>query len=64
MPGPFYQMIGEMLGEKLPLLIFTNRTSFTVSLDCMVSSYEDNKYKISTHRKSLESQVVSTSDSD
>jgi hypothetical protein len=33
MPGIFYSLLGEYLSEKLPLIIFTNRASFKISLD-------------------------------
>ena len=39
MPGVFYSLLGEFLGEKLPLIIFTNRDSFKVSLDYQLEMY-------------------------
>lgn len=39
-PGHVYGMIGEYLSEKLPLIIFTNRTSFEVCLTYQITSYQ------------------------
>ena len=39
MPGKVYYLIGEFLGEKLPLLVFTNRTSFKVCLTYQINVY-------------------------
>lgn len=41
LPGVFYRMVGEFLGEKLPLIIFTNRISFKVSLSHQIEFYEN-----------------------
>lgn len=40
-PGHVYGMIGDYLCEKLPLIIFTNRTSFTVCLTYQIESYQN-----------------------
>ena len=40
LPGEVYQLIGDYLGEKLPLIIFTNRLSFKTSLDFQSSLYD------------------------
>ena len=32
LPGVCYKLFGEFLGEKLPLIIFTNKQSFKTSL--------------------------------
>jgi hypothetical protein len=40
LPGNVYSLLGEFLGEKLPLIIFTNRTSFKVSLNHQLKVYD------------------------
>ena len=39
LPAVFYWLISEYLGEKLPLIIFTNRVSFRVWLSHLISEY-------------------------
>jgi hypothetical protein len=39
--GIFYSLVGEYLGEKLPMIIFTNRISFKVSLIHQIEFYEN-----------------------
>ena len=39
MPGIVFSLLGEFLGEKLPLVIFTNRQSFKNSLDYQIELY-------------------------
>lgn len=39
LPGVAYAMIGEYLGEKLSLVVLTNRTSFKVCLDYQLNQY-------------------------
>ena len=52
MPGIFYQLVSELLGEKLPLIIFTNRQSFKVSLDTMITCYANCQVQKLTTRTS------------
>mgnify|MGYP006125739941 FL=1 len=40
MPGIFYKLVGDFMSEKLPLMIFTNRTSFKMSLAYQIEEYE------------------------
>lgn len=40
LPGIFYSLIGEFLGEKLPAVIFTNRISFKVAVAHQIEFYE------------------------
>jgi len=39
--GIFYSLVGEFLGEKLPMILFTNRISFKVSLIHQIEFYEN-----------------------
>jgi hypothetical protein len=39
--GIFYSLVGEFLGEKLPMIIFTNRISFKISLIHQIEFYEN-----------------------
>jgi len=32
LPGSIYRILGDFLGERLPLILFTNRISFKISL--------------------------------
>jgi len=59
MPGVFYQLISELLGEKLPLIIFTNRQSFKVSLDTMISCYANCQEQIVEHKELLQRELQS-----
>ena len=43
MPGIFYRLIGEFIGEKLPVIIFTSRVSFKVSLAHQIEYYENQR---------------------
>jgi len=40
LPGNVFELIGDYLEEKLPLIIFTNRVTFKVSLEYQVSTYD------------------------
>lgn len=39
--GIFYSLVGEFLGEKLPMILFTNRISFKISLIHQIEFYEN-----------------------
>jgi hypothetical protein len=41
MPGLFYRYIGEFLGEKLPLIIFSCRISFKIALCHQIEFYDN-----------------------
>lgn len=41
MPGVAFSLMGEYLGVKLPLIVFTNRISFKVCLDYQLDQYTD-----------------------
>lgn len=58
MPGVFYQMVSELLGEKLPLIIFTNRHSFKVSLDTMIARYANCQAQIIEHKEILQRELA------
>lgn len=57
MPGAFYQTLSELLGEKLPLIIFTNRQSFKVSLDAMISCYANCQAQINEHKELVQREL-------
>jgi hypothetical protein len=40
LPGEVLALIGDYLNEKLPLLIFTNRLTFKVSMHYQIGYYE------------------------
>lgn len=40
LPGHIFEMIGIYLDEKLPLIIFTNRVTFKVSLEYQLNNYD------------------------
>ena len=40
LPGYIYKLLGDFLGEKLPLILFTNRVSFKISLSYQIQEYE------------------------
>jgi hypothetical protein len=41
LPGICYKLIGAFLNERLPLIIFTSRSAFKLSLQYQISEYED-----------------------
>jgi hypothetical protein len=43
MPGVFYRLVGEYVGEKLPAIIFTNRISFKIALSHQIEFYENQR---------------------
>lgn len=42
-PGEVLALIGDLLNEKLPLFIFTNRVTFKVSLHFQIGYYEHQR---------------------
>jgi len=43
LPGIFYRLVGEFLGEKLPMVIYTNRISFKISMAHQIEYYENQR---------------------
>ena len=39
LPGSFYMLLAEYTGEHLPLMVFTNSTSFKVFVDFQIKQY-------------------------
>ena len=42
LPGSIYRLLGDFLGERLPLILFTNRISFKISLAYQIQEYEQS----------------------
>ena len=57
MPGNFYNLIGEFLGEKLPMIIFTNKVSFKVSLSYQIEYYELQRQSMVYQGKQVEAEL-------
>ena len=48
-PGEAYQLIGEFLDERLPLIIFTNRLSYKICLAYQIAEYE--QLRLQAHKQ-------------
>ena len=46
LPGVFYRLIGEFLGEKLPTILFTCRICFKMSISFQIEFYEKQRINI------------------
>ena len=48
-PGAAYQLVGEYLDERLPLIIFTNRLSYKICLAYQIAEYE--QLRLQAHKQ-------------
>ena len=55
--GIFYSLVGEFLGEKLPMIIFTNRISFKISLIHQIEFYENQRQAILYQQNQVQRDV-------
>lgn len=46
LPGPALQLISELIGERLPIFIFTNKMTFKVALQAQLAHFEQQRQQM------------------
>ena len=58
LPGIFYRFVGDFVGEKLPIVIFTNRISFKMALSHQIEFYEGQRRTIQYQVNQVEREMA------